>query len=485
MRQNNSISTVGRVLTLSMTAAVAGFAGLAAAQAPAAPDRPWPIPERPARDAAAHTTETDITKQYDLAELIDLAESTNPETREAWDQAREAAAAIGLVKSAYMPQLSLQAIGGLEHTPLPAPKDLVPQGYFVSNAREFIPSIGVKWLLFDFGRRTALLSAARADSFVANVAFTAAHEKLIFTVTKAYFDLGAARGRLRAAHNAVSTAASIEAAAVAKQTNGLATVVSVAQARRQSAQARYQWAAAEGAERVGLANLVTAMGLQAGTPLSVLDSSQFAMPPGPENSVAAAVEQALVHQPQIIAALGRVDASEAMLESERRSYYPTIELAGRGFQNMGSVSSDGKPYSSVDKPGGDIMLSLSVPIFDGGMRASRISVAAAKMHEAEDKLAQARDATAQQVVKAYNALTTSLAEGEAAQALSVAAHTAYDAALRAYQQGLGTYTDLATEENAVVEADTQVEDALANAHTAAAALAFAIGSSFAPQGDSP
>jgi hypothetical protein len=35
--------------------------------------------------------------------------------------------------------------------------------------------------------------------------------------------------------------------------------------------------------------------------------------------------------------------------------------------------------------------------------------------------------------------------------------------------------DLATEENAVVRAETQVEDARASAHTAAAALAFAMG----------
>ena len=470
---------------LCMAVVGVSLAGAAVAQAPPAPDRPWPIPDRPAHGTPvdADAAEIDTHKQYDLAELIDVAERTNPETREAWEQAREAAAAEGLVKSSYLPQLSLQALGGLEHTPLPAPKDLVPQGYFVSNAREFIPSIGIKWLLFDFGRRTALLSAARSDSFVANVAFTAAHEKLVYTVTKAYFDLGAARGRLRAAHKAVSTATSIEEAAVAKQTNGLATVVSVAQARRQSAQAWYQLAAAEGAERIGLANLVAAMGLHAGTSLSVLDSSQFPMPPGPQDSVAAAVDQALIHQPQIIAALGKVDSSEAMLESERRSYYPTIELAGRGFQNLGSVSSDGKPYSTVDKPGGDIMLSLSVPIFDGGMRASRISMAAAKMHEAQDKLAEARDATAQQVVKAYNALTTSLAEGEAAHTLSAAAHTAYDAALHAYRQGVGTYTDVATEENAVVQADTQVEDALANAHTAAAALAFAIGSGEADRRD--
>ena len=52
----------------------------------------------------------------------------------------------------------------------------------------------LKWLLFDFGRRDAQLQAARADSFVANVAFTGAHQKLIFDVSQAYFDLGAARG---------------------------------------------------------------------------------------------------------------------------------------------------------------------------------------------------------------------------------------------------------------------------------------------------
>jgi outer membrane protein TolC len=82
---------------------------------------------------------------------------------------------------------------------------------------------------------------------------------------------------------------------------------------------------------------------------------------------------------------------------------------------------------------------------------------------------------AQQAVNAYNGLITSLAEYTAANTLSAAAHTAYDAALRSYRQGVGTYTDMATEENAVVQAETQVEDARASAHTAAAALAFAMG----------
>src|SRR5271167_4160888 len=154
-------------------------AHLAVAQAPPGPEHPWAIPESAIRRTAALGDSGFAVshKPYDLAALIDLAERENPKTREAWEAAREAAAGIGLAESAYLPQLSLQAIGGFQHTPLPMPRNLVPAGYFVSDTREVIPALALKWLLFDFGRRDAQLQAARADSFVANVAFTGAQDR--------------------------------------------------------------------------------------------------------------------------------------------------------------------------------------------------------------------------------------------------------------------------------------------------------------------
>jgi outer membrane protein TolC len=453
----------------------------ALAQAPPTPAESWIIPQSAVERAAAIGNRNGDARfeathrPYDLAALIDLAERENPKTREAWEVARAAAAAIGLAESAYLPQLSLQAIGGFQHTPLPMPRSLVPAGYFVSDTREVIPALALKWLLFDFGRREAQVQGARADSFVANVAFTGVHQKLIFEVSQAYFELGAARGRLHAAHKALDTALTTQEAATAKQTNGLATVVAVAQAQRQSAQARYTLAAAEGSERTARANLVAALGIPAATELDVLDSAELPLPRAPADGVAKAIEQALAHRPDVIAALGKVDAAEAALKGERRSYYPVIELSGKAFQNIGSLNSDGGPYSSIDRPGQSILLSFSLPLFDGGMRRSRITMADAKAHAAQQELALTRDVASQQVVHAYNGLLTSLAEYDAATALSRAAHTAYQAALRSYRQGVGTYTDLATEENAVVQGDTQVEDARANAHSAAAALALSMG----------
>src|SRR6195256_2953444 len=76
---------------------------LAVAQAPPSPGQPWAIPESAiSRAAALGDTGFSVPhKQYDLAALVDLAERENPKTREAWEVAREAAAGIGLARSAY------------------------------------------------------------------------------------------------------------------------------------------------------------------------------------------------------------------------------------------------------------------------------------------------------------------------------------------------------------------------------------------------
>src|SRR5882724_171589 len=65
--------------------------------------------------------EADAEKIYELAELVDLAERTNPETKVAWEQARQAASAVGLAQSDYYPVLALQAAASDAREPAPLP----------------------------------------------------------------------------------------------------------------------------------------------------------------------------------------------------------------------------------------------------------------------------------------------------------------------------------------------------------------------------
>jgi len=461
--------------------------------APATPEKPWVIPSpaeavmrieesnkrsglrRPAEIEGGNAVAIERGHRYDLGELIDLAQRISPETHEAWEQARQAAFAVGLVDSSYAPQVSIEAIGGFQRTPLPIPNTLVPKGYFIANTKELIPMLALKWLLFDFGRRDGLDQTARANSFVANVAFTGAHQKLIFTVSRAYFALGGARGRLAAARQALANAEIVQDAAQSRRDTGVGTVVSLAQAQRQTAQARFNAIKAAGDERKAYTNLIASIGLDADTQIEVADSSERPLPAEPPERIEPLLQDAFANRPDVIAALGKVDAAEGVLKTRRSAYYPEVAVTAQAYQNFGSLSTDGSQYYNVNKPGGNILLTLKIPLYDGGARDSGTAIAQSEVAAARDKLEQVRDTTVQQVVSAYNDLKTSLEAYAAAVAVREAAQTSYDAAFDSYVHGVGTYTEVATEQSSLARADAETADAHANAFTAAAALALATG----------
>jgi outer membrane protein TolC len=115
----------------------------------------------------------DPQKRYDLVELIDLAQRTNPETRVAWERARQAAIAIGLVQSEYFPVLALAALGGYKSVATPAPKDVAPSGFFRVDLEQVVPVLNLRWLLLDFGRRGSALDAAKERLLSANLGSSA------------------------------------------------------------------------------------------------------------------------------------------------------------------------------------------------------------------------------------------------------------------------------------------------------------------------
>jgi outer membrane protein TolC len=101
---------------------------------PPSASRPWAPPDLP-RDSAdlvqrehANEPSTEVSvdpeKTYDLPELIDIAQRTNPETRVAWKRARQAAIAVGLTEGRYYPLLAAAAVGGATHLALPFPPNV-------------------------------------------------------------------------------------------------------------------------------------------------------------------------------------------------------------------------------------------------------------------------------------------------------------------------------------------------------------------------
>jgi len=68
--------------------------------------------EADAKNTPQPSFSIDPAKMYTLAELVDLAESHNPETRIAWERARAQAASLGIARSELYPHwLRLRCLG--------------------------------------------------------------------------------------------------------------------------------------------------------------------------------------------------------------------------------------------------------------------------------------------------------------------------------------------------------------------------------------
>jgi outer membrane protein len=466
------------------------------AMLPPTPERPWAVPETARygattlRGEAAHAggrpdagaPVIDPEKRYELAELIDIAQRTNPETRVAWERAREAALAIGIAESAYAPMLSAKATAAYQRFSSPLPKTLLtPEGFFIADTEFFLPGLTLKWLLFDFGGRKATVEATRELLAVTNFGFNATHQKIVFDVTRAYYALNAVEGRVAMARAALEEARTLQDAAEARRGRGLATFPEVLQARERTARSAYELQESLAGATDARMGLLEAMGVRPTTPLRIASLAGRKLPAALENTAEKLVETALMQRPDLLARVAAVRAREAAVRKAQSEFYPRVVVAGDLAQNIGRLRTHGIPgWSDVNETAYGVAISIELPLFDGGLRRNRLGVAEAQRRIADEELELARDKAVRAVVKAYEDFKVSLSRREAAVALLAASERSYDATLDSYRNGIATFVDVANAQTALTRARTADTETRSAVFTAAAALAFSTGDIAAP-----
>ena len=198
--------------------------------------------------------------EYGLAGLIDVAERENPETRVAWERARNVAIGEGIAASTYLPVITANVPGGYQG----ANGQNSSLGASVHNSGNVfgsVEAVSVEWLLFDFGGRKNIVDAARKLSNASDIAFTGDHQQVIYAVSIAYFAYVAAVECHQTAIQALANAKEIEAALEARYNHGEGTVIETAQTRSLTAQAQFSLVNAGGAEQQAYTALLAAMGV--------------------------------------------------------------------------------------------------------------------------------------------------------------------------------------------------------------------------------
>lgn len=454
------------------------------------PSAPWQPPALRGYTSVLKAEELvpiDPQKRYDLLELIDLAQRTNPETRVAWEGARQAAIGIGLVQSEYFPVLALAALGGYKSVAVPAPKDVAPSGFFRFDLEQAVPMLNLRWLLLDFGRRGNALDAAKERLMSANLAFNRKHQEIIFRVQSAFLALTSLQRKIAVAQSALDAARSVREAAEGQLQTGLATLPEVSLARQQEAQAAFDLEDALARERDAQVTLAESIGITPTTAIQVTDFAALPAPAALADSVDKVIDRALEKRPDLIAKVAAVRAKEADVRRARAAYFPTLSIVGDVSSILGRARITGgnrnTGWFSATEPNYGIGIALEWNIFEGGATRRRVELAEAERRAAEQEVTAARDRAVSEVWKAYTDVHLAIRRLDVAAALVTASEQSYESILESYRHGLGTLTDLLAARRELsrarfVEVDTKLQ--LMNA---SAALAFTTGDS--PPGQSP
>jgi outer membrane protein len=459
----------GKIILLAATSC------LFAQSPPLSPDRAWHssgkrqvISDQQCLQLPALSIEPD--RIYSLAELIDLAEAHNPQTRVAWESARAQAAVLGIARGELFPTLAAVALAGV---------DREEAGLGSQFYRQTVPalqiSLTLNYTIFDFGARRGRINEESARLLASNFGFNDVHRQLIYDVSQAYYRLLNAAGQEEAAGASLVNAQNVQQAAEDRLRNGLATLPDVLEARAGTAQAQYDLQAVLGAEQIARGDLLSALGASASTPIHVQPLSEVPTPESVADTVEAAISRALQQRPDLQAQFAEVRLGQAERQQARAAFYPNLSVTANPSAQSLYIQQQTLPWGHTAGLTGGVAFSLNWTVFDGGARRNRLAQAEAQIRGAKAEVSAARDRIEDQVWAAYSNLDTAFRQRQAATELVNSATQSYSAALESYNYGVRNLLDVTNAQKVLAQARSTDVLARTQVLAALADLAFRTG----------
>lgn len=462
------------------------FGSCALAQsAPVSPDHPWhgvgeQRIEADAKNSRESSFSIDPIKSYSLAELIDLAETHNPETQLAWERARAQAAALSVARSELFPTLAAAALSQTSRQ-----ETYLGTRYYRQTFQDFQGALDLNYMVFDFGARAGRIDAAKAEVLAANFEFNDTHRRVIYEVEQAYYQLLNASGQEDAARASLSNAQVVQQSAEERLNNGLATLPDVLEARSATAQTEYELQTALGAEETAQGDLATALGTSPTATIHTETLKELPIPDSMVDSVDLAINRAFAQRPDLMGLVAEIRSSNAKVKEARAAFYPSLAVNVNPVAQSLYGLQQTLPWGHTAGLTGGLSLSLNWTVFDGGARKNNVVQAEANVRAAEAQANAARDEIANQVWAAYSNLKTAFRQRQAAAALLQAASQSYDSILESYNYGLRNFLDVSAAQRALAQARSTDVLARTQVLIALADLAFRTGDSIQPAARRP
>lgn len=458
---------------IASTAALlaATFPGPAAAQSPV--PSPQPAAQLSSRGSQALPTPLVLT----LDEAVDRAIETSNRLAEIVARGDAAGAAADVHHASRRPQVVGQV--GFARTNHVDQFGILLPGNQLRVIYPDIPDnyrtrLDLQWPIYTAGRLEALERAARAEAAAFADDLVAARSDLRLEVTRAYWALVTAAESLRVVERSVARVdAHLRdirnqlAAGFVPPSDVLTVEAQRSRQRMLAVQARFSRDVAE-------AELGRLVGADPGNPIQA--ASTLDRPEGAGGAEAAAAEALLEARGQRRERAGlvkRVDAAGERRAAAASGRKPTIAVGG-GL-DYARPNPRIFPRQAAWREAWDASVNVNWPVFDGGRARAELAEAEAATRAAEARLAEFDSALAVEVRQRLGEIEANRAAIDAAEDAVRAATEANRVVSDRFAAGVATSTDLLDAEVALLQAELDRTQAIANARLAEARLTRALG----------
>ena len=409
-----------------------------------------------------------------LEDAIARGLDTSHRIAEAVARGDAADATVGQRHAALMPQLAAQA-GYTRTNHVETFGVLLPNNQlrviYPDVPDNYRSRLDLQWPIYTAGRLDALERAARIEATASSDDVATARRDLALEIARAYWALVSASASVSVVEESVRRVDAHLQDVRNQLASGLVPPNDVLTVETQESRQRMLAIQARGNRDVAAAELARLVGIAPGT---AIEAAADLEPPPPEPiAIEALVDAAKQQRPERAALVKRVEAAAERSRAAAAGLKPTIAVGGG--VDYARPNPRIFPRDARWRTSWDASVNANWPLFDGGRARADAAEAGALARAVQERLADLDAALAVEVRQRVTELDSSRAAIDAAADAIRSATEARRVVGERFRAGVATSTDVLDAQVAILQAELDRTQAIANARVARARLDRALG----------
>ena len=383
-------------------------------------------------------------------------------------------ATVGQRHAALMPQLAAQA-GYTRTNHVETFGVLLPNNQlrviYPDVPDNYRSRLDLQWPIYTAGRLDALERAARIEATASSDDVATARRDLALEIARAYWALVSASASVSVVEESVRRVDAHLQDVRNQLASGLVPPNDVLTVETQESRQRMLAIQARGNRDVAAAELARLVGIAPGT---AIEAAADLEPPPPEPiAIEALVDAAKQQRPERAALVKRVEAAAERSRAAAAGLKPTIAVGGG--VDYARPNPRIFPREARWRTSWDASVNANWPLFDGGRARAEAAEAGALARAVQERLADLDAALAVEIRQRVTELDSSRAAIVAAADAIRSATEARRVVGERFRAGVATSTDVLDAQVAILQAELDRTQAIANARVARARLDRALG----------